>query len=362
MTRPERFELPDLSAFDTIIDVRSPAEYAEDHVPGAISLPALSDSERARVGTIYTQESPFLARKIGAALVARNVANHLDTALRDKPGDWRPLVYCWRGGQRSGSVATILRQIGWRVEVIPGGYRTYRRAVVDLVQTGPLPHRLVLVDGNTGTAKTDVLTMLHDRGVQTVDLEGLANHRGSFLGARTGGQPSQKAFESALWTAFRTLDPARPVLLEAESSKIGALNLPQALWTAMKSAPRITIGAPVAARATYLTQSYADLTADSDALKERLALLKRLCGNETVARWQALVDEGRTEQLAAELVEQHYDPAYARSRRKENRPRLAQVEAERLDDAGIAALADRIAALVDNLDLTAAGGDTPDLD
>ncbi len=194
--------------FDALIDVRSPAEFAEDHVPGAISLPVLSNEERARVGTIYTQEAPFTARKIGAALVARNAAAHIEGPLADKDGGWRPLVYCWRGGQRSGSFASILQQIGWRAEVIEGGYRSYRRLVVAAMHDTVLPHRLVLIDGNTGTAKTEILHRLARRGVQVVDLEGLAAHRGSVFGPVAKPQPSQKAFEGALAAAFDGLDPA----------------------------------------------------------------------------------------------------------------------------------------------------------
>jgi tRNA 2-selenouridine synthase len=177
--------------FDAVIDVRSPAEFAEDHLPGAISLPALSDAERAVVGTIYKQESPFRARKIGAAMVARNVAAHLDGPLAAMDGGWRPLVYCWRGGQRSGSVATILREVGWRVETVEGGYRSFRRAVVRALYDAAFPARVVLLDGNTGTAKTAVLARLKAMGAQVIDLEGLARHRGSLLGGM-GGQPRRR--------------------------------------------------------------------------------------------------------------------------------------------------------------------------
>ena len=221
--------------FDTLIDVRSPAEYAEDHIPGAISLPVLSDAERARVGTIYTQQSAFRARKIGAALVARNAAKHIEGPLADHDGGWRPLVYCWRGGQRSGSFASILAQIGWRAETVAGGYRTYRRLVVRAMHEAPLPHRLVLLDGNTGTAKTELLGLLAARGVQVVDLEGLAAHRGSLFGAVARAQPSQKAFEGALAAAFDSLDTARPVVVEAESSKVGEVLVPPSVWAAKRA-------------------------------------------------------------------------------------------------------------------------------
>lgn len=336
--------LPDFAqhGFDTVIDVRSPAEYAEDHLPGAINLPALSDAERARVGTIYKRESPFTARKLGAALVARNVAAHLEGPLAEMPGGWRPLVYCWRGGQRSGSVATILREIGWRVETLEGGYRSFRRGVVQALYEADFPAPVVLLDGNTGTAKTDVLKRLRAKGAQVIDLEGLARHRGSLLGGVAGGQPSQKAFETALAVEIAALDPARPVVVEAESSKVGDLIVPPAVWKAMAAADRVEIGAPLTARADYLARAYADLTADREALLDALGLLKRLQGAERVADWQAMAREGRFEILAAELCAQHYDPRYARSRARWERDPVARLEADRLDDAGIEELADAI--------------------
>ena len=192
--------LSDLATLDvdTIIDVRAPMEFAEDHLPGAINLPVLSDAQRAEVGTIYKQVSPFDARKIGGALVARNTARHLQTALADKNGGWQPLVYCWRGGQRSGAFSTILDQVGWRVQLLRGGYRSYRRLVVAALYDTPMPYRLMLIEGGTGTAKTRLLHHLAKTGAQVLDLEGLAQHRGSLFGAVDGGQPHQKMFETRL--------------------------------------------------------------------------------------------------------------------------------------------------------------------
>lgn len=327
--------------FDAVIDVRSPAEFAEDHLPGAVNLPALSDAERAVVGTIYKRESPFRARKVGAAMVARNVAAHLEGPLADLEGGWRPLVYCWRGGQRSGSVATILREVGWRVETIEGGYRSFRRAVVAALYDAPFPSRVVLLDGNTGTAKTAVLARLAERGAQVLDLEGLARHRGSLLGG-LGGQPSQKAFETALAMAVAGLDPARPVVIEAESSKVGDLIVPPAVWKAMIGAERIEVAAPVAARAAYLARAYADLTADAGVLSETLATLRPMQGAERVAEWQALAAAGRFEELAGALCVEHYDPRYARHRARWERAPLDRIEVAELDEAGIARLAEGV--------------------
>ncbi len=336
------FDLTELKAidtlpFDTVIDVRAPAEFAEDHLPGAINLPVLSDEERARVGKIYVQDSPFTARKIGAALVARNAAAHIETQLADRDGAWHPLVYCWRGGQRSGSFASILQQIGWRAQTLSGGYQAYRRLVVSTLYDTPFPARAVLLDGNTGTAKTALLTRLRDLGVQVIDLEGLANHRGSALGGQ-GGQPSQKAFESRLAADFAGLDPAAPVVLEAESSRIGRLNLPPMLWKAMQAAPRIEVLAPLSARTEYLLQAYNDVTSDTAGLCDRLERLVPLQGRARIDHWRGLAVTGEHAQLAAELIEHHYDPRYRKARSR-HETSVTQVEVTTLDDVGLDLLA-----------------------
>ncbi len=337
-------DLPQLyaHAFDAIIDVRSPAEFAEDHLPGAINLPVLDNEERARVGTIYVQQSPFLARKLGAALVFRNAANHIEHQLSHHEGGWRPLVYCWRGGQRSGSFTWMLQQIGWRAEVIEGGYRTYRRLVNSYLYNDPIPLQLIALDGFTGTAKTDILGHLHRRGVQVLDLEGLANHRGSLLGEMPGGQPSQKSFESALARALCAMDPARPVVVEAESSKIGNLILPPSLWSALCAAPRMLISAPIEARTAYLVAAYDDILSDTERLRDRLSPLRFHRGHEVVDGWLAMIDAGDKHGLTQALMEQHYDLAYTKSRRVTNPEVLAEIRAETLDPAGLGNVAEQI--------------------
>lgn len=332
--------------FDAVIDVRSPSEFAEDHIPGAVNLPVLDDGERARVGTIYVRQNRFLARRIGAALIARNVAGHLDTFLADKPPSWRPLVYCWRGGQRSGAFATIAGQVGWRVETLAGGYRSYRRLVQAALYDAPFPAPVVVIDGNTGTAKTELLARLAGRGVQVIDLEGLANHRGSLFGARAGGQPTQKAFESELAAILSGLDPARPVAVEAESSKVGGVSVPPALWRAMTAAPRIEIVAPRHARAAYLARAYADITADAARLAGVLDALRPYHPAETVAHWRALLAAGDHVTLADGLMAEHYDPRYARSRARRAGGIVARIEVPDLSDAALDEAAERLAAEV----------------
>lgn len=232
-----RDALPATHGYDATIDVRSPAEYAQDHIPGSVNMPVLDDDERARVGCVYKQQGAFEARRMGAALVARNAARHIEGPLANHGKSWRPMIYCWRGGQRSGAFATILSQIGWRVGVVAGGYKSWRRVVSDAVQSPvPLAHRVILLDGNTGTAKTEVLRKIAAAGGQVIDLECLARHRGSVFGRHaTSAQPSQRFFESSLALALSSLDTTRPLIIEAESPRIGCLHLPSALKSAMRS-------------------------------------------------------------------------------------------------------------------------------
>jgi tRNA 2-selenouridine synthase len=304
-----------LAAFDTVIDVRSPTEFARDHLPGALNLPVLDDDERARVGTIYVQESAFLARRLGGALVAKNIGRHIEVALADKPQGWRPLVYCWRGGQRSRAMAMVLGQVGWRAGLVLDGYKRWRREVAaGLLQEGP-PHRVLLLDGETGSGKTEVLRRLIARGAQAIDLEGLAGHRGSAFGAPPGvQQPSQTLFESRLWDVLRRLDPSRPILVEAESNRIGRIRIPRRLWAGMQAAPRIELSAPAAARARHVATAYADLAGSAAALTSAIDKLRPMHARAVIERWFALAEAGAHVELALDLIERHYDPAYARAR------------------------------------------------
>jgi tRNA 2-selenouridine synthase len=302
-----------LADYPDRIDVRSPAEFALDRVPSAINHPVLDDAERARVGTLYVS-SEFAARKLGAALVARNISRMLETEFADKPRDWRPLVYCWRGGQRSRSLAHVLNEIGWRAMQLDGGYRAYRRHVV--AQLGVLPARLdfVVICGLTGSGKSRLLAALATAGAQTLDLEGLARHRGSLLGDLPGvPQPSQKCFESCLHAVLEGLDPARPVFVESESRRVGALQLPDALLSRMQLGRGLTLLTPLAQRVALLRGEYGHFVADTDRLRERLQPLTPLHGKATLAHWTALAAAGEWDTLVGELLEQHYDPTYARS-------------------------------------------------
>jgi tRNA 2-selenouridine synthase len=343
----DQIDLAALTDFDDIIDVRSPGEFAEDHMPGAINLPVLSNEQRAEVGTLYVQKSRFLARRIGAAHVARNIAHHLETVLADRPASYRPLIYCWRGGQRSNAMATILRQVGWRAVVVTGGYKTWRRFVSETLYDGEPFLRLILLDGNTGSAKTEILGRMASRGVQVLDLEGLAVHRGSVFGAMsTGGQPSQKMFEGRLLQAMARLDSTRPVLIEAESSKIGDRMVPPILWKAMQTAPRIVLEAAPADRVHYLVRAYRDISENETALYAAIDRLPPIYGRQRLADWKQMVTDQAFDSLAEALIEVHYDPAYRRSSRQDERPCLGTLVPTNLEDEGQEAIADQIAALM----------------
>lgn len=303
-----------LHEFDTLIDARSESEHAEDRLPGAINWPTLSDAERASVGTEYKQVSPFDARKRGAVMAARNIARHIEREAMDKPKDWAPLVYCWRGGQRSGALAAVLDQIGFRVHLLVGGYREYRRAVIAALESEPRRFDYRVVCGVTGSGKSRLLQRLVERGAQVLDLEALANHRGSVLGLVPGSpQPGQKQFESRVWDALRRFDAARPVVVESESKKVGDLRVPEVLIERMRASPCIRLDLAIEHRVALLMADYDFFVKDVDAFCGRLDALRTVRGNETVNRWQESARSGGLPQVVRELLELHYDPIYRQS-------------------------------------------------
>jgi len=306
-----------LDDFDEVIDVRSPAEFAHDHIPGSINAPVLDDAERARVGTLYKQSSPFEAKRIGAALVARNIARHLEGEFSTRPRHWRPLVYCWRGGGRSDAMREVLARIGWRAARLVGGYQTYRRFVVDALDAEPARYRFHVVCGRTGSGKSRLLQALAQLGVQVLDLERLAAHRGSVLGeVPNTPQPSQKMFESQLWAALRKLDPMQVTFVEAESRKIGNVQVPGALITHIRKSPCVVLDAPLPVRVSLLLDEYRHFLHDFATLSERLAALTSHYGRKTVEDWITQARTGHHADLVTGLLCNHYDPAYERSIRR----------------------------------------------
>ncbi|MEN9560472.1 MAG: hypothetical protein RLZZ502_1683, partial [Pseudomonadota bacterium] len=215
--------------FACIIDVRTSEEFALDHIPGAINLPVLDEAERHRVGYTYKQTAPFEAKRMGAALILRHIADMLEGDFADKPKDWKPLVYCWRGGKRSGTLTHLLNEVGWPADQVEGGYQAYRRWVNETLMSLPLEFHYRVLVGKTGAGKTRLLNTLEALGEQVLDLEGLAKHRGSLLGEWDEPQPSQKMFDSLVCAKLGSFDPTRPVYIESESKKIGLLQVPEVL-------------------------------------------------------------------------------------------------------------------------------------
>jgi tRNA 2-selenouridine synthase len=300
--------------FDTVIDARTPSEYALDHVPGAVNAPVLDDAERAQVGTLYKQVSPFEAKKLGGALVAKNVARHIEALFSRKGKSWKPLVYCWRGGKRSGAMAHILREVGWEAQTLPGGYRAYRRWVVEQLTILPEKFHFKVIHGPTGSGKSRFLAGLGRAGAQVLDLEALAAHRGSVLGGLPEKpQPSQKWFESQLLDRLSRLDAARTVFVEGESKKIGEVQVPEALMARMRASPCIVLDTRLEDRVTLLLDEYAHYTGNAAALGAQLDCLAPLHGRERIAQWKALAAAGEWRAFVERLLVEHYDPAYGRS-------------------------------------------------
>ncbi len=302
-----------LHEFDEIVDVRSPAEYAEDHIPGAINCPVLDDAERERIGILYRQ-SPFGAKKVGAVLVARNIARHIEDNWLDQPRSWHPLIYCWRGGQRSGAMTHILRQVGFAAERLEGGYKNYRRHVLEQLQALPAAFSFRVICGLTGSGKSRLLLALQQAGAQVLDLEAIARHRGSVLGDMPDTpQPKQKGLDSQLLTALESFDPAYPVYVESESKKIGVLNMPDALLQAMRDGACLRMETPLKLRVALLREDYAHFLLEPELLAANLERLQGLYANDLLKRWRTLCAAGEWDQLVAELLERHYDPAYSKS-------------------------------------------------
>ncbi len=288
-----------------IIDVRSPGEFDQAHIPGAINVPLFDNEERAQVGTKYKQAGKDSAVLLGLNLVGPKLANFVKQSKKLNPQDKEVLVHCWRGGMRSGSFAWLLNTAGLRASTLAGGYKAYRSAVLAAFTE---PRNLIILGGKTGSGKTEILNELARLGEQTIDLEGLAHHKGSSYGAiGQRPQPSSEQFENSIFTEWRQLDANRRIWLEDESRNVGSCYIPMPLWQQMRAAPVAFVDVPKAVRVNRLVAEYTGI--DHNLLIEATERIrKRLGGKVTNDALDALARHDYA--TVADLTLDYYDKAY----------------------------------------------------
>ena len=322
--------------YDTIIDVRSPSEFEIDHIVGAINCPILYDDERQKVGTIYKQISSFKAKIIGSSLSAKNIAFHIEKEFLEKKGSWKPLIYCWRGGQRSKAFSIVLSEVGWRTYQLSGGYKEYRNDIIKYLDNIGMKLKIILISGKTGSAKTKILHSIRDQGAQILDLEGLARHKGSLLGAIPNlKQPSQKFFESLLFYEINKLNLKKNIFIEAESSKVGNVHIPKSIWSNMILSKRIEVVADVNTRAKFLIDDYQYMCKNPILIKPMIKGLKSRLSNNLIDSWEKLIDEKKWFELTKSFLENHYDTSYSSNTIKNDRKVIRELQATTLNNDDI---------------------------
>lgn len=294
-----------LQKYSVILDVRSPAEFAQGHIPGAVSFPLFSDDERAQVGICYKQEGRDRAVELGFAIAGPKFAGFIAYARQLAP-DGRVRLHCWRGGMRSEAVAWVLEMAGIEVSLLVGGYKAFRRWTH---QQFAMPKSILVLGGMTGTGKTDILTALAAQGAQTIDLEGLASHRGSSFGALgLPPQPTNEQFENQLALQWAELDPDQPVWIEAESRRIGLCRIPDPIFHQMQQARVIEIKRERSERLAALVKGYGAIDRQ-DLIKATERIHKHLGGLRTKQAVD-LLDQGQLAE-AFDLILDYYDRTYA---------------------------------------------------
>lgn len=304
---PKAFDIGDFLELGTpVLDVRSPSEFAKGHIPGAISMPLFEDAERALVGTCYKQEGRDAAVLLGLKLVGPKLAPLVELARQHAPGG-RVRVHCWRGGERSGSVAWLLEKAGFQeVVTLRGGYKAFRNHVL---ASFAHPIRPIMLGGFTGAGKTGILKKLRQQGEQVIDLEALANHKGSsFGGFGQEPQPSTEHFENLLWSQITALDPHRPIWFEDESPMIGRVRIPDALFAQLFAAPLCVADVPIADRVQRLVDEYG--TAPKELLAEAIERIRKRLGPQHGKTALLALEDGDLHTVARTVL-QYYDKTYA---------------------------------------------------
>ncbi len=305
--------------FDDIIDVRSPSEYHEDHIIGSMNCPVLNDSERKLIGEIYKKDSPFKAKVIGSSIISMNISKIFKKHFSKKSGSWRPLVYCWRGGQRSKAMSVVMSEVGWRTTQLIGGYKSYRQDITDKIEKISGKLKITLISGKTGTGKTKLLHRINNLGGQVIDLEKIANHKGSLLGKNINSpQPLQKLFESQLHHCLNNLNVRKKVFIEAESSKIGDIHIPKPLWLKMLEAERINIEADLETRVNFLLDDYKYVQLHNDFFYPLLEGLRYKINKKTITEWKNYIQNREWYFLTKSLLSNHYDPSYETNYKRKN--------------------------------------------
>lgn len=315
-----------------ILDVRSPGEYAHAHIPGAISFPLFSDEERAEVGTLYKQVGPQEAYLRGLEFVGPKMAEFVREARRLAPRN-QVLVHCWRGGQRSGSMAWLLRSAGMQVSVLAGGYKAYRNHVLEGFAQ---PLSIKILGGKTGSGKTQILHEMAKMGTQILDLEGIAHHKGSAFGAvMEAQQPSSEQFENNLFCEIQKLNIDLPIWIEDESRHIGSCWIPLPLWQQMEAAPVTVIEIPVEERVNHLVAVYA--AAPRAELSAALGRIRKRLGGQHEQAAQAALAAGDYATVAR-IALHYYDQTYLHGLSQHAENQIHWMHFDDLDVAKIAKL------------------------
>ncbi|SMG61272.1 tRNA 2-selenouridine(34) synthase MnmH [Paraburkholderia susongensis] len=338
------YDLEALKKFGLIIDARSPREFAEDHLPGAINLPVVFDDEYAEVGTAHRTD-PMRAYQIGVAYSLKNIARHLELPYFQTGRRMAILVYCFRGGKRSKLWSDTLETIGYKVERLPRGWKGYRSWVLQTLDELPRQLQLNVLSGPTGCGKTSLLIALRKAGAQVLDLEAIASHRGSIIGAIPGRpQPSQKLFDSLLLAEISRFDLSKAVWIESESKRIGRVQLPTALFDRMHDGRVFEVETPMSERIAMWHREYPHFERDPVGLVSKLAYLKELIGGTTLQKWTQFAELGEIDELFESIMLDYYDPAYARSTKKNYRraQNPTRIQLETLDSEHLARVAERL--------------------